>query len=172
MALRLEDKKAIVAEVAQEASVALSAAVAEYRGLDANQLNDLRNMSREAGVYLRVVRNNLARLAVKGTDYECMSDVFVGPLILAFSKEEPGAAAKVFKKFMSDNKAFEVKHLAMSGELFDAQKLEEFSKMPSRDEALALLLNVMQAPITKFARTLNEIPSQAVRVFAAVGEAK
>jgi large subunit ribosomal protein L10 len=172
MALRLEDKKAIVAEVAEQASSALSAAVAEYRGLTANQLADLRKQSREAGVYLRVVRNNLARLAVKGTDYECMSDVFVGPLILAFSKEEPGAAAKVFKEFMKTNKSFEVKHLAMSGEVFGADKLEEFSKMPSRDEALALLCNVMLAPVTKFVRTLNEIPAQAVRVFAAVGEAK
>lgn len=172
MALRLEDKKAIVVEVAEQASSALSAAVAEYRGLTANQLADLRKQSREAGVYLRVVRNNLARLAVKGTDYECMSDVFVGPLILAFSKEEPGAAAKVFKEFMKTNKSFEVKHLAMSGEVFGADKLEEFSKMPSRDEALALLCNVMLAPVTKFVRTLNEIPAQAVRVFAAVGEAK
>lgn len=172
MALRLEDKKAIVAEVAEQASSALSAAVAEYRGLTANQLSDLRKQSREAGVYLRVVRNNLARLAVKGTDFECMSDVFVGPLILAFSKEEPGAAAKVFKEFMKTNKSFEVKHLAMSGEVFGANKLDDFAKMPSRDEALALLCNVMQAPVTKFVRTLNEIPAQAVRVFAAVGEAK
>jgi len=172
MALKLEDKKAIVAEVAEQASLALSAAVADYRGLTVNQMSDLRKQARESGVYLKVVRNNLARIAMKGTEFECMSDALVGPLVLAFSKEEPGAAAKLFKGFMKDNKAFKVKNLAMSGKLFGADKLEEMSKLPSRNDALATLCNVLQAPVAKFVRTLNEIPARAVRVFAAVGDAK
>ena len=172
MALKLEDKKAIVAEVAEQASLALSAAVADYRGLTVNQMSDLRKQARESGVYLKVVRNNLARIAFKGTEFECMNDALVGPLVLAFSKEEPGAAAKLFQGFMKDHKAFEVKNLAMGGELFGADKLEEMSKLPSRNDALALLCNVLLAPVTKFVRTANEIPAQAVRVFAAVGDAK
>ncbi|MFZ9034718.1 MAG: 50S ribosomal protein L10 [Francisellaceae bacterium] len=172
MALRLEDKKAIVAEVNAQASSALSAAVADYRGLSVNQMSDLRKQARETGVYLKVVRNNLARIAVKGTEFECMSDAFVGPLVLAFSKEEPGAAAKLFKNFTKTNQTLEVKSLAISGQLFGAEKLEEMSKLPGRLEALSMLASVMQAPVSKFVRTLNEIPSQAVRVFAAVGDAK
>lgn len=172
MALKLEDKKAIVAEVAEQASSALSAAMADYRGLTVNQMSDLRKQARESGVYLKVVRNNLAKIAVKSTEFECMHDAFVGPLVLAFAKEEPGAAAKLFKNFVKDNKAFEVKNLAMGGELFGADKLEEMAKLPSRDDALSLLCSVLQAPITKFVRTANEIPAQAVRVFAAVGDAK
>ncbi len=172
MALKLEDKKAIVAEVAEQASSALSAAVADYRGLTVNQMSELRKQARETGVYLKVVRNNLAKIAVKGTEFECMTGAFVGPLVLAFSKEEPGASAKLFKNFMKDNKDFEVKNLAMSGELFGADKLDEMSKLPSRQDALGLLCNVLNAPVTKFVRTLNEVPAQAVRVFAAVGEAK
>lgn len=172
MALKLEDKKAIVAEVAEQASSALSAAVADYRGLTVNQMSELRKQARETGVYLKVVRNNLAKIAVKGTDFECMTGAFIGPLVLAFSKEELGASAKLFKKFMKDNKDFGVKNLAMSGELFGADKLEEMSKLPSRQDSLGLLCNVLNAPITKFVCTLNEVPAQAVRVFAAVGEAK
>lgn len=172
MALRIEDKKAIVADVAENVSTALSAAVADYRGLTVNEMTSLRKQARESGVYLRVVRNNLARLAIKGTDLECLSDVLVGPLVLALSKDEPGAAAKLFKNFQKDHKVLEVKHLAMSGELFGSEKLEDFAKLPNREEALATLLSAMQAPVTKFVRTLNEIPTQATRVFAAVGDSK
>ncbi|QIW10822.1 50S ribosomal protein L10 [Francisella sp. LA112445] len=172
MALRIEDKKAIVAEVAENVSTALSAAVADYRGLTVNEMTSLRKQARESGVYLRVVRNNLARLAIKGTDFECLGDALKGPLVLALSKDEPGAAAKLFKNFQKDHSVFEVKNLAMSGELFGPEKLDDFAKLPSREEALATLLSVMQAPVTKFVRTLNEIPSQAVRVFAAVGDSK
>jgi len=172
MALRREDKKAIVADVAENVSTALSAAVADYRGLTVNEMTSLRKQARESGVYLRVVRNNLARLAIRGSSLECLGDILVGPLLLALSKDEPGAAAKLFKNFQKDHKAFEVKHLAMSGELFGPEKLEDFAKLPNRREALATLLSVMQAPVTKFVLTLNEIPTQAVRVFAAVGDGK
>jgi large subunit ribosomal protein L10 len=161
MALRIEDKKAIVAEVAEKVSSALSAAVADYRGLTVNEMTSLRVEARKSGVYLRVVRNNLARLAVKGTDLECLSDALVGPLVLALSMDAPGAAAKLFKNFKKDHKSFEVKNLVMAGELFGPEKLDDFAKIPTRDEALAILLNIMQAPVTKLARTLKEVSIQA-----------
>ena len=161
MALRIEDKKAIVAEVAEKVSSALSAAVADYRGLTVNEMTSLRVEARKSGVYLRVVRNNLARLAIKGTDLECLSDALVGPLVLALSMDAPGASAKLFKNFQKDHKSFEVKNLVMAGELFGPEKLEDFAKIPTRDEALAILLNVMQAPVTKLARTLKEVSIQA-----------
>ena len=161
MALRIEDKKAIVAEVAEKVSSALSAAVADYRGLTVNEMTSLRVEARKSGVYLRVVCNNLARLAVKGTDLECLSDALVGPLVLALSMDAPGAAAKLFKNFQKDHKSFEVKNLVMAGELFGPEKLDDFAKIPTRDEALAILLNIMQAPVTKLARTLKEVSIQA-----------
>ena len=161
MALRIEDKKAIVAEVAEQVSSALSAAVADYRGLTVNEMTSLRVEARKSGVYLRVVRNNLARLAIKGTDFECLGDALVGPLVLALSMDAPGASAKLFKNFQKDHKSFEVKNLVMAGELFGPEKLYDFAKIPTRDEALAILLNVMQAPVTKLARTLKEVSMQA-----------
>ena len=161
MALRIEDKKAIVAEVAEKVSSALSAAVADYRGLTVNEMSSLRVEARKSGVYLRVVRNNLARLAIKGTDFECLGDALVGPLVLALSMDAPGASAKLFKNFQKDHKSFEVKNLVMAGELFGPEKLDDFAKIPTRDEALAILLNVMQAPVTKLARTLKEVSIQA-----------
>jgi len=161
MALSIEDKKTIVAEVAEQVSSALSAAVADYRGLTVNEMTSLRAEARKSGVYLRVVRNNLARLAIKGTDLECLSDALVGPLILALSMDAPGASAKLFKNFQKDHKSFEVKNLVMAGELFGLEKLDDFAKIPTRDEALAILLNIMQAPVTKLARTLKEVSIQA-----------
>jgi large subunit ribosomal protein L10 len=161
MALRIEDKKAIVAEVAEQVSSALSAAVADYRGLTVNEMTSLRVEARKSGVYLRVVRNNLARLAIKGTDFECLNDALVGPLVLALSMDAPGASAKLFKNFQKDHKSFEVKNLVMAGELFGPEKLDDFAKIPTRDEALAILLNIMQAPVTKLARTLKEVSIQA-----------
>ena len=161
MALRIEDKKAIVAEVAEQVSSALYAAVADYRGLTVNEMSSLRVEARKSGVYLRVVRNNLARLAIKGTDFECLGDALVGPLVLALSMDAPGASAKLFKNFQKDHKSFEVKNLVMAGELFGPEKLDDFAKIPTRDEALAILLNVMQAPVTKLARTLKEVSMQA-----------
>ncbi len=161
MALRIEDKKAIVAEVAEQVSSALSAAVADYRGITVNEMTSLREEARKSGVYLRVVRNNLARLAVKGTEFECLADALTGPLVLALSMDAPGASAKLFKNFQKDHKSFEVKNLVMAGELFGPEKLDDFAKIPTKDEAIAMLMSVMQAPVTKLARTLNEVAKQA-----------
>ena len=168
MALKLEDKKAIVAEVAKKSTSALSAAVADYRGLNVNQMNDLRKKSRQSGVYIKVVRNNLAKISVKNTEFECMQNIFTGPLVLAFSQNEIGAAAKLFKNFMQNNENFKVKYLAINGELFNSDKLEEISKLPTRKESLGILCNILLSLIVKLTYTVNEIPRRAVRVLATI----
>ena len=172
MALKLEDKKAIVSEISDVASSALSAAAADYRGLTVGEMNDLRSKAREVGVYLRIVRNTLARRALAGTEFECMSEELLGPLVLAFSKEEPGAAARLFRDYRKDNDKLDVKLLALNGKLHGAEQLDAISKLPTRDEAIATLMSVMKAPVTKFVRTLAEPHTKMVRTFAAVRDAK
>jgi large subunit ribosomal protein L10 len=171
--LRLEDKKAIVSEVSQIASTALSAAVADYRGLTVGQMNELRAKAREGNVYLKVVKNTLAKRAVEGTEFECMTESFKGPMVIAFSLEEPGAAARLIRDFIKDKKnKLEVKNLAMGGEVFGEEKLEAFAQLPTREEALATLCRVMQAPVTQFVRTLNEPAAQFVRVMGQISDKK
>jgi large subunit ribosomal protein L10 len=172
MALKLEDKKAIVAEVNEAATQALSAVMADYRGLTVSQMTDLRKQARENAVYLRVVRNTLARRAVEGTEYECITEVLTGPTILAFSQEDPGAAARIIKDFIKENKDLEVKGLAVSGQFLPADQLDALAKLPTRDQALAMLMATMIAPVTKLAQTLNEIPASVTRVVAAVKDQK
>lgn len=172
MTLRLEDKKAIVAEVAEVAGAAHSAVAAEYRGLTVTQMTQLHAKARNAGVYLRVVRNTLARRAVAGTDFACMQDALVGPLVLAFSRNEPGAAARLIRDFAKDHDKLLVKALAIGGQLLDAKELETLAKLPTRDEAIATLMAVMKAPITKFVRTLVEPHSKLVRTIAAIRDKK
>lgn len=172
MVLKLEDKKAIVAEVAEVASGALSAVAAEYRGLTVAEMTELRSKARAANVYMRVVRNTLARRAFKGTEFECMNDALVGPLVLAFSREEPGAAARLIRDFVKTHSTMKVKALSVGGQLLSADKLEALAKLPTRDEALSLLLSVMKAPISKFVRTLAEPHAKLVRTVAAVKDKK
>ena len=172
MTLSLEEKQAIVAEVAEVAAKAHSAVCAEYAGLSSNQMNSLRQQARKGGVYLRVVKNTLARLAVKGTEFECMGGAIKGPMILAFSQEEPGAAARVFKAFVKDNQKLVVKIVSIGGKMLGPDDLERLASLPTKDQAISILMSCMQAPITKLARTLNEIPGKMVRVVAAVGEQK
>ena len=172
MAIGLEDKKAIVAEVNEVAGGALSAVLADYHGVDANDMTELRAKARSEGVYLRIVRNTLARKAVEGTEFECMQEAFVGPTILAFSLEDPGAAARVLKDFSKEEEAFEIKALAVGGELLGADQIDRLAKLPTRDQALAMLAGVIQAPITKLARTFNEVPSKVTRAVAAVRDQK
>lgn len=172
MALRLEEKQAIVAEVNQVAGGALSAVVSDYRGLTVSQMTDLRVKARDAGVYLKVVRNTLARRAVEGTDYECLSESFVGPTMLAFSQEDPGAAARLLKDYAKQNEALKVRALSLAGVLYGAQDLDRLASLPTRDEALSLLMSVMLAPITKLTRTFNDVPGRVVRVVAAVRDQK
>lgn len=172
MALRLEDKKAIVAEVNEVAADALSAVLADARGVDVDAMTSLRILARENNVYLRVVRNTLAKRAVEGTEFECVQDALVGPTIFGFSMEDPGAAARIFKDFAKENDDFEVKALAVGGELLDASQLDRLATLPTRDQAISMLMSVMQAPVTKLARTLNEVPGKLVRTVAAVRDQK
>ncbi len=172
MALKLEDKQAIVAEVAAVAAKSTFALVAAYRGLTVSQMTGLRAKGRELGLFIRVVRNTLARRAVKETSFECMQDVLVGPMILIFSSEDPGSVARLVRDFAKDNKLLEVKALCMNGQLLEASKLEAVASLPSRDEALGMLLSVLNAPLTKLARTLAEPYAQLARVLAAVRDQK
>lgn len=172
MALTLEEKKAVVAEVSDVARGAFSAVAAEYRGLTVEELTSLRIKAREDNVYLRVVKNTLARRALEDTDFACMSDRLTGPLILAFSQEDPGAAARVTKDFARDHDRFEVTMLSVGGELLEASEIDKLAKLPTRDQAISMLMSVMQAPIGKFVRTLNEVPGKLVRTVAAVRDSK
>ncbi len=172
MALSLEQKKAIVADVAEVAAVAHSAVAAEYTGLSSNEMNDLRAQARQGGVYLRIVKNSLARRAMEGTEYACMSEVLTGPLILAFSQEDPGSAARVMKAFAKEHDKLVVKALSVSGQLLPATELERLASLPTKEQAISMLMSVMQAPITKLARTINEVPGKLVRTMAAVRDMK
>ena len=172
MALNLEQKKAIVAEVAEVASKAYSAVAAEYRGLSVDNLTLLRREARANGVYLRVIKNTLARRAVEGTDFACMQEGLTGPLILAFSMEDPGAAARVIKDFVKGHDRLVVKLVSVSGKLMGPGDLETLAKLPTRDQAISLLMSVMKAPVQKLASTLNEVPGKLVRTIAAVRDAK
>jgi large subunit ribosomal protein L10 len=172
MALRLEGKKAIVAEVAEVASKAVSLVAAEYSGLTVKQLTELRSTARNSGVYMRVVRNTLARRAVEGTPFSCMQPALVGPLVLAFSTEDPGAAARLMKDFAKKFEKLQVKALSVEGMLLPASDLNRLASLPTRNEAIALLMAVMRAPITKLVRTLVEPHSKLVRTIAAVRDKK
>ncbi|ANF59385.1 50S ribosomal protein L10 [Halotalea alkalilenta] len=155
MALGLEGKKAIVAEVSEAASAALSVVVADSRGVTVDAMTELRKQARENGVQLRVVRNTLARRALAGTSYECLNESFVGPTLLAFSMEHPGAGARLLKEFAKKQEKFDVKALAYDGELIPAEQIDRLAALPTRDEALARLMSVMkEASAGKLARVL------------------
>ena len=172
MAIGLEEKKAIVAEVNETAASALSLVIADARGVASNDMTALRASARENQITLRVVRNTLAKRALEGTEYECVTDTLTGPSLFGFSMEDPGAAARLFKDFASDNSDFEVKALSVSGQLLGADQIDVLAKLPTRDQALASLMSVVQAPIVKLARTVNEVPGKLVRVMAAVRDQK
>lgn len=172
MALKLDDKKAIVAAVNEKASVALSAVIADYRGLTVSEVTKLRKQAREQGVYLKVIRNTLARRAVVGTEFECLTEDLVGPTIVALSLEDPGAAARLIKDFAKDHEALKVKALSVGGQKYGPGDIDVLAKLPTRDQAIAILMQVMLAPVTKLVRTMNEIPGKLVRTLAAVKEKK
>jgi large subunit ribosomal protein L10 len=172
MALTLDQKKAVVAEVAEVAKEAHSAIGAEYRGLSVDELTALRAKAREANVYLRVVKNTLAKRAVEGTDFACLQNALQGPLVLAFSLEEPGSAARLINDFSKENDKLVVKLVAFGGQLLSAGEIKRLANLPTREQALSMLMAVMRAPMDKFARTLNEVPGKLVRTLAAVRDAK
>jgi large subunit ribosomal protein L10 len=170
MALNIEAKKALVAEVNSVASSAQSAVAAEYRGLTVSEMTELRASARNSGVYLKIVKNTLARRAVEGTDFECMKDVFRGPLMLAFSSEDPGAAARVVKAFAKDHDKLVAVALSLSGELYGAGDLDRLASLPTLDEARASLLGLLQAPMSQLVRTVAEPGAMLARTLKARGE--
>ena len=172
MPIGLKEKQAIVAEVNETAQAALSAVMADYRGVTVDAMTQLRKSARESGVQVRVIRNTLAKRAFEGTELECMNDALTGPCIVAFAMEDPGASARLFKDFAKEQEAFEIKALSVGGKLLPAEQIDALAKLPTRDEALAMLMAVMQAPVTKLVRTMNDIPGRVTRVVAAVRDQK
>lgn len=172
MPLNIEDKKAVVAEVSQVAASAFSAVGAEYTGLTVGEMTDLRSKAREGGVYLRVVRNTLARRAVEGTEFECIKSALTGPLVLAFSQEDPGAAARLISDFAKTNDKLQVRIVSISGKLLEPSEIDRLAKMPTKDQAISILMALMKAPAEKLARTLNEVPGKLVRTVAAIRDDK
>ena len=172
MPLTLEAKKTVVAEVHEVAKAAYSAVAAEYIGLTVAQMTQLRVQARNSGVYVRVVRNTLARRALEDTDFACMREKLHGPLMLAFSKEEPGAAARVIKDFSKDNDKLVVKLVSIEGKLLEPKALETLASLPTRDEAIAQLMSVLIAPVSKLVRTIAEPHSRLVRTLGAIRDQK
>jgi large subunit ribosomal protein L10 len=169
MAMKLEDKKTFVKEINAVAGESISAVAAEYRGLTVAEMTELRRDARNAGVYLRVVKNTLARRAVEGTDFECMKDTLKGPILLAFGKEEPGAAARVIKDFAKEHKALQAVSLSAGGQLLPAEDLARLADLPTLDQARAILLGAMIAPMTKLVRTIAEPSAMLARTLSARG---
>ncbi len=175
MGLNLTSKKAVVAEVHEVAASALSLVATEYHGLTVEQMTNLHAQARANGVYLRVVKNTLAKRAFAETDFSCAGDKLVGPLVLAFSQEDPGAAARLWRDFFKANDKMDkgiVKFLSISGEVLPGSELDRLAKMPTKEEALSLLMACMRAPVEKLARTLNEVPGKLVRTVEAIRQSK
>ena len=171
MGLNLDDKKAVVAEVSAQVANAQVIVVAEYRGLEVGDVTVLRANARKAGVYLRVLKNTLARRAVTGTPFEGLAGKMVGPLIYGISAD-PVAAAKLLDEFAKGNEKLVVKAGAMPNQVMDQGGVKALATLPSREELLAKLLGTMQAPVAQFVRMLNEVPGKFVRTLAAVRDAK
>lgn len=172
LALTFAQKETIVAEVAEVAKDAYSAVGAEYRGLTVSELTDLRVKAREAGVYVRVVKNTLAKRALADTEFACMTEELQGPLLLAFGQQDPGSAARVVESFAKEHDKLQVRMLALSGQLLPASDIGKVAKMPTYDEAISLLMSVMKAPVQKLTMTLNEVPGKLVRTVDAVRASK
>lgn len=172
MALNLEDKKALVAEVAQVAAKAQSMVAAEYRGLTVTQMTELRAKARASGVYMRVVKNTLARRAIAGTTFESMGPQLKGPLVLAFSKDDPGAAARLIKDFAKTNDKLVPSVISVGGSMLAGKDIDKVASLPTREQALSMLLGVLKAPIEKFVRTVAAPHTKLVRTIAAIRDQK
>ncbi|MBA2649129.1 MAG: 50S ribosomal protein L10 [Legionella sp.] len=172
MRIDLAAKKVVVEEVTAVASKAISAVVADYRGLTVNQMTLLRSKARKSGVYLRVVRNTLTRRAFKDTELECLNDYLVGPLFIALSLEAPSDAARLLKEFTKTFEKLEIKALSVGGKIYKADQLEMVASLPTRDEAISKLMYVLKAPIEKFVRTLAEPTAKLARTLTAVKDKK
>ena len=171
MGLNLDDKKAVVAEVSAQVAKAQAIVLAEYRGMEVGNMTDLRREARRAGVYLRVLKNTLARRAVDGTPFAGLSEHMVGPLVYGISPD-PVATAKLLNDFSKSNDKLVIKAGAMPNAVISAKEVKALATMPSREELIAKLMGTMQAPVAKFVQTLNEVPSRFVRTLAAVRDKK
>ena len=171
MGLNLEQKQAVVSEIAAQLGSAQAVIVADYRGLDVGAVTDLRAKARKSGLYLRVLKNTLARRAVKGTPFEQLSDQMAGPLMYGIA-QDPVAGAKVLAAFAKDNEKFVIRGGAMPNVLMSVMDVKALAMLPSREELLAKLMGTMQAPVVKLMRTMNEIPGKFVRTLAAVRDAQ
>jgi large subunit ribosomal protein L10 len=166
LSLSLEQKQAMVAEVASKLAAAQAVIVAEYRGLDVARVTQLRAKARKSGLYLQVLKNTLARRAVKGTPFEKLADKMVGPLMYGIASD-PVAGAKVLSEFAKENELFVIRGGAMPNSLMSGQDIKALALLPSRDELLSKLMGTMQAPVAKLVRTMNEVPGKFVRTLAA-----
>ena len=171
MGLSLEQKQAMVSEVSAKLKGAQAVIVAEYRGLDVGRVTQLRSKARKSGLYLRVLKNTLARRAVQGTPFEKLTESMTGPLMYGIASD-PVAGAKVLSEFAKDNELFVIRGGAMPGSVMSAKDIKALALLPSREELLAKLMGTMQAPIAKLVRTMNELPARFVRTLAAVRDAK
>lgn len=167
MSLNLEQKQSVVAEIIAQVANAQAVILAEYRGLDVASVTDLRSRARKSGVYLRVLKNTLARRAVKGTPFEKLADQMSGPLLYGISRD-PVAGAKVLSEFAKDNEFFVIKGGAMPNAVMSAKDINALATMPSREKLLATLVGTLQAPIAKLVRTMNEVPGRFARTLAAL----
>ena len=172
MALNLEQKKVVVAELANVAAKAHSLVAAEYSGLTVAQLTELRKKARESGVFVKVAKNTLVSRAIEGTDYVCVKQALVGPMLYAFSEEDPGAAGRLVKEFSKANDKLVARIVAIGGQMFPGSHVETLASLPTREQALAMLMGVMQAPISKLVRTLAEPAAKTARAVAAVRDQK
>ena len=172
MPLNLSEKQTVVAELAEVAATAFSAIAAEYRGLSAGEMDQLRAHARQSGVYVRVVKNTLARRALADTEFACMDRELTGPLVLAFSQADPGAAARLIKDFAKEHKKLIVKTISIGGRVLGPEDIDAVATMPTYEQAISMLMAVMKAPAEKLARTINEVPGKLVRTIAAIRDQK
>ena len=172
MALTKSEKEKIVLEVKEVASKASSLVISDARGMKVTELSEVRKNATEAGIHVQIIKNSLAKLAFEGTDFGCSDEALVGPSLFAFSFDEPGAAAKLLKTYAKNFESLEVKALVVEGQLLDGGQIDILASLPSKDEAYGLIANVLQAPVSKFATLLNEVPSKLARVLSAVQDKK
>ncbi len=172
VALSKDEKVNIVRDVKEVASNASSLVISDARGLKVSELSEIRTKANESGIHIQVIKNSLAKLAFEGTDFGCSDEVLTGPSLFAFSFEEPGAAAKLLKTYAKNFDELEIKALVVEGQLLDGSQIDILAKLPSKEEAYSLIANVLQAPVSKFATLLNEVPSKLARVLSAVRDQK
>jgi len=172
MSLSFNQKQVVVSEVHDLAANAHSALAAEYAGITVEEMTSLRVKAREDGVALRVVKNTLAKRAFEDTDFACMNEGLTGQLVLAFSQEDPGGAARVMHEFSRGNDRLVIKLVAIGGQLYDASEVKRLASLPTKDQAISMLMSVMIAPVGKLVRTMNEVPGKLVRTVAAIRDQK